>query len=126
MSAAAIFGILSHKNEYMASERNKIALLWVGSLFIFIVTLLLVYFKMHDAPETIALRYNVIIGVVEIGSRYELLKIPITGLLITIVNYILARMQKFDKTFLPFIAGLVSVTVNALLFIAALFLYQVS
>ncbi len=110
----------------MLNLSNRINMLWVLAFVLFIVTLGAVYFKINNAPETIALRYNIIVGVNEIGNKYELLKIPFTGLFITIVNLILAIVQKFDKTFLPFLAGLISVAVNAILLIAALFLFRVS
>lgn len=110
----------------MYNLTNRIFLLWGAAIVLFIVTFVAVYFKINNAPDTIALRYNVIIGVSEVGNKYELIKIPLTGLLITIVNFVLARVQKFDKTFLPFIAALISIAVNAILLIATLFLYRVS
>lgn len=100
--------------------------MWGSSAVLFIVTLVAVYFKIKSAPETIALHYNVIVGVNEVGNKYELLKIPLTGFLIGVINFVLARVQKFDKTFLPFLAGLVTVITNALLLIATLFLFRVS
>jgi hypothetical protein len=100
--------------------------MWGSAAVLFIVTLVAVFFKINNAPETIALHYNIIIGVNEVGNKYELLKIPLTGLLIGIINFVLARVQKFDKTFLPFLAGLVTVIANALLLIATLFLFSVS
>jgi hypothetical protein len=99
---------------------------WGIAIVLFIVTLVAVYFKMRGAPDTVALRYNVIVGVNEIGSKYELLKIPLTGLLIGGVNFALTRLQKFDLTLLPFLAALVSVIVNVFLLIAVLFLFRVS
>ncbi len=105
---------------------NRLLWLWVTSFILFIITLVAVFFKINSAPETIALHYNIIVGVNEVGNKYELLKLPATGLLIGVINFVLARVQKFDKTFLPFLAGLVTVIVNALLLIAALFLFRVS
>lgn len=105
---------------------NRILWLWLGSFVLFIVTLAAVFFKIHNAPETIALHYNIIVGVNEVGNKYELLKLPATGLLIGIINFALARIQKFDKTFLPFLASLVTVIANTVLLIAALFLFRVS
>lgn len=99
---------------------------WGIAIVLFIITLVAVYFKMRNAPDTVALRYNIIVGVNEIGNKYELLKIPATGLLIGIVNYALVRMQKFDRSFLPFLAALVTALVNAFLLIAVLFLFRVS
>ncbi len=81
---------------------------------------------MRGAPDSVALRYNVIVGVNEIGNKYELLKIPLTGLLIGGVNYALTRLQKFDRLLLPFLAALVTAIVNLFLLIAVLFLFRVS
>jgi hypothetical protein len=99
---------------------------WGIAIVLFIVTLVAVYFKMRGAPDTIALRYNVIVGVNEIGNKYELLKIPLTGLVIGLVNFSLGRLQKFDRTFLPFLAALVTALVNVFLLAAVLFLFRVS
>ena len=84
------------------------------------------YFKLRGAPSTIALRYNIIVGVNQVGSKYELLKIPLTGLVVAAVNFALIRFQKFDRVFLPFLAALVTALVNAFLLIAVLFLFKVS
>ncbi len=99
---------------------------WSIAFALFIITLIAVFFKMRGAPDTIALRYNIIVGVNEIGNKYELLKIPLTGLVIGIVNYALIRLQKFDRSFLPFLAALVTAIVNAFLLMAVLFLFRVS
>lgn len=99
---------------------------WGIAIVLFIVTLGVVFYKMRNAPDSVALRYNVIVGVNEIGNKYELLKIPFTGLLIGGVNYALTKFQKFDRTLLPFLAALVSAIVNIFLLMAALFLLRVS
>jgi hypothetical protein len=99
--------------------------IWGIASVLFIVTLIAVFFKMRGASDIIALRYNVIVGVNEIGSKYELLKIPLTGLLIGGVNFALARFQKFDSNLLPFLAALVTALINLFLFLAVLFLFSV-
>lgn len=99
---------------------------WGIAFVLFIITLAAVYLKMRGAPDSVALRYNVIVGVNEIGNKYELLKIPLTGLLIGGVNYSLARLQKFDRQLLPFLAALTSALINLFLFIAVIFLFRVS
>jgi hypothetical protein len=109
-------------NMQYASVTKKI---WGISIVLFIVTLIAVYFKIRNASDLIALRYNIIVGVNEIGNKYELLKIPLTGLVIGAVNYALARFQKFDRVFLPFLASLTTAMVNLFLFIAVLFLFTV-
>ncbi|HEX3095680.1 MAG TPA: hypothetical protein VHQ20_01005 [Patescibacteria group bacterium] len=99
---------------------------WGIAIVLFIITLIAVYFKMRGAPSTIALRYNIIVGVNEVGSKYELLKIPLTGFLVGAVNYGLVRLQKFDRELIPFFAALVTALINAFLLIAVLFLFRVS
>lgn len=99
---------------------------WIIAIVLFIITLLVMFFKMYGAPDTIAIRYNVIIGVNQIGSKYELLKIPFTGLVIGLVNFALIKFQKFDKDFLPFLAAFVTAVANGFLLIAILFLFRVS
>ncbi len=99
---------------------------WIVAFVLFIITLVAVYFKMRGAPDSVALRYNVIVGVNEIGNKYELLKIPLTGLLIGGVNFALTRLQKFDRNLLPFLAALTSALINVFLFIAVLFLFRVN
>lgn len=105
------------------STSNKV---WFATIFVFIITLLVIYFKIKGAPDMVALHYNVIIGVNEIGGKYQLLKIPLTGLAIGILNFGFAKVQKFDKVFLPFLTSVVSLLVNIFLLISAIFLLQVS
>ena len=99
---------------------------WSIAFVLFIVTLVTVFFKMRGAPDIIALRYNIIIGVNEIGNKYELLKIPLTGFAIGVVNFALIKFQKFDRNFLPFLAAAATVGVNAFLLLAVLFLFRVN
>lgn len=121
-----IFGIIWIVITYFMQYESITKRTWSIAFVLFIVTLVVVYFKMRGAPDIVALRYNVIIGVNEIGNKYELLKIPLTGLMISIANFALIKLQKFDVIFLPFLAALVSAMVNLFLLVAALFLFQVS
>jgi hypothetical protein len=116
---------LVYQQDFM--QYNKLTRrAWSIAIVLFIVTLGAVFFKMRNAPDTIALRYNIIIGVNEIGNKYELLKIPLTGLVIGAVNFALIRFQKFDRQFLPLLAAMATVGVNAFLLLSVLFLFKVS
>jgi hypothetical protein len=121
-----IFVIIGKNRLLLMQYESLTKRTWGIAIVLFIITLVAVYFKMRGAPVSVALRYNVIVGVNEIGNKYELLKIPVTGLLIGGVNYSLTRLQKFDRTLLPFLAALVSALVNMFLLIAVLFLFRVS
>lgn len=100
--------------------------LWIIAVILLIITSIAVFFKIASSPDVIALRYNVIIGVDEVGNKYELIKLPLTGLLLGVLNFVLAHAQKFDRKFLPFLASLITVVLNALLLLSALLLFRVS
>ncbi len=105
---------------------QKSLYLWSISLILLIITTVAVVVKIYNSSDLVALHYNVIIGVDSTGGRYELLKIPATGLIILLINLVFAKVQKFNRNFIPFIAALMTVAVNLVLLLAALFLFQVS
>ena len=72
------------------------------------------------------MRYNIIVGVSEIGNRYELFKLPAAGLAISVVNYLLARFNKSDQKVISFLASIVTLVINIILLFASLLLFQVN
>lgn len=110
----------------MQINRIHLQWAWAVTLVFLILTSVAVAIKIISSPPVIALRYNVIVGVDDVGSRFELLKLPITGALIAGVNLILAKFQKIDLQFLPLLVAMMSAAINLLLFISALFLFKVS
>lgn len=109
------------QSYYLATRK-----LWMVSFALLIITSVAVSIKIYLSPELIALRYNVIVGVDQVGGKYELLKIPFIGLLLGAMNFFFASMQRVDKVFLPFLAALMTAILNGLLLVATLFLFRVS
>lgn len=101
-------------------------LFWICSAVIFIVTLIAIIIKINNSSEIVALRYNIIIGVSEIGSRYQLLQLPLAGLLIGGVNFALAKLNKSSQQILPLLASTVTLAINLMLLFASLLLFQVN
>jgi hypothetical protein len=101
-------------------------LFWLLAIGAFIITLIVVIIKIVGSSEVVALRYNIIVGVSEIGSRYQLLLLPLTGLLIGGVNFALVKLNKSDQQILPLLASTVTLAANVILLFAALLLFQVN
>jgi hypothetical protein len=110
----------------MNITRDKILFLWGLSIVLLIVTFAAVYYKIHSGPQLIALHYNVIVGVDLVAGKNSLFKVPLTGLVIGVVNYFLPRLIKFEPEFLSFLAGLVTVLIQLLLLASVIFLFRVN
>ena len=110
----------------MNITRDKILFLWGLAVVLLIVTFAAVYYKIHSGPEQIALHYNVIVGVDLVSNKGNLFKVPITGLVIGVVNYFIPRFVKFEPEFVSFLAGIVTVFIELLLLVSVLFLFRVN
>lgn len=101
-------------------------LMWFLAVIVFILSLIVIIIKVLGSSEVSALRYNVIIGVSEIGSRWELLKLPLAGLLISLVNFFLAKYNKSNQQILSLLASVVTLALNVILLLASVLLFQVN
>lgn len=101
-------------------------LFWFAAIGVFIITLIVIFIKIYNSSDVVALRYNIIVGVSEIGSRYQLLQLPLSGLLIGIVNFALTKLNKSNQQILPLLASTVTLATNLILLFAALLLFQVN
>jgi hypothetical protein len=100
--------------------------LWGLCLLFNIITFLFIFFKIHPSSGTLALHYNVLVGVEWYGKGVNLYFIPAVGLLISAVNFVLYRAIKDNADFLPFLTVFVSLCAQIILFLAALFLAAVN
>ena len=100
--------------------------LWVSCLVLNIITFLLIYFKIHPSSQTLALHYNVLVGVEWYGRGTNLYLIPGVGLAISAVNFALYRALKGNKNFLAFLTAFASLCAQLILLAAVLFLISVN
>jgi hypothetical protein len=106
---------------------NRLAnIVWIVSGITFILSLIAIIIKVSASSEVATLRYNIIVGVSEIGNRYELFKLPGAGLAIGVINYALTRFNKSDQKVLSLLASIITLVVNIILLFASLLLFQVN
>jgi hypothetical protein len=100
--------------------------LWALCLIFNIITFLFIYFKIHPGNKTLALHYNVLVGVQWYGKGKNLYFIPGVGLAISTVNFILYKALKDNKIFLSQLTVFASLCAQIILFAAVLFLSKVN
>ncbi|HYV33802.1 MAG TPA: hypothetical protein VE973_03060 [Candidatus Limnocylindria bacterium] len=112
--------------EKLKSYFTNVWFLWALCLIFNIITFLFIYFKIHPGNKTLALHYNVLVGVEWYGKGKNLYFIPGVGLLISGVNFVLYRSFKNNEVFLASLTVFVSLSVQLILLGAALFLSRVN
>lgn len=105
---------------------KNILFLWSLCIFINIITFLFIYYKIHPGNKTLALHYNVLVGVQWYGKGINLYFIPAIGFLYTLINFFLYRTFKKSNEFLPLIAIFITLFSQIILLSAAVFLSQVN
>jgi hypothetical protein len=105
---------------------KEIWFLWVLCFIVNIITFLAIYYKIHPGNRTLALQYNILVGVEWYGKGKNLYFIPAVGLAIAAINLFLYRLLKDDKNFLSFLTVFVSLVVQFILLAAVLFLSTVN
>lgn len=111
----------------LSLTNNRILFLWIVSLGVISITFLTIYFKIKpNVSLPVALHYNVIAGVDLYGKGMNIYKIPLAGLLIVMINFVLYRLLKGSNAFLSLLTAVMSCLITVILFIAVLFLLQVN
>src|SRR6185503_13738518 len=99
------------KLSYKFSQpRTAILFLWSATIVVIIITFLAAYLKIRSAPQTLALHYNIIVGVDVLGSRNRLYQVPLTSVVIVFVNLLLIRLLRLQQKFLPVMIAAISFT----------------
>jgi hypothetical protein len=105
---------------------TNIWFLWALCLIFNIITFLFIFFKIHPGSNTLALHYNILVGVEWYGKGYNLYFIPAVGLAISAVNYTLFKALSDNTKFLSALTVFVSLCAQIILLAAALFLSRVN
>lgn len=112
--------------EKLKTSFSDIRILWALCLVFNIITFLFIFFKIRPSGKTLALHYNVLVGVEWYGKGNNLFLIPAVGLAILAVNFTLYRTLRRGKFFLPVLTVFVSLCVQIILLAAVLFLATVN
>jgi hypothetical protein len=100
--------------------------LWTLCAIFNIITFLFIFFKIHPGNATLALHYNVLVGVEWYGKGYNLYFIPGVGLAISAVNFTLFKALRDNTKFLSALTVFVSLCAQIILLASALFLAKVN
>ncbi len=100
--------------------------LWGGTIIVIIITFILAYYKVRSGPSSVALHYNVIVGVDVLGNKSRLYIIPFTGLIVAIINASVLRLLSLHDKFLEIILAAGSLLANFILLGALLLLFRVN
>jgi hypothetical protein len=112
--------------ERQLTNPGLVSFLWALTIFTIIITFILAYFKARSGLSTVALHYNVIIGVDLLGSGRDLYLIPLAGSGITLLNYLIYRFAIPKGDFLGVLTALVSWVAALILSAALVFLFSVN
>ncbi len=110
----------------ISDPATAVLFLWGTTVIVIIITFLAVFYKVRYAPQTLALHYNVIIGVDVLGARARLYQVPLTAVAIAGVNLALVKLLRLRQIFLPVLLASISLVCAVILLAAILFLYQVN
>jgi hypothetical protein len=105
---------------------KNILFLWILTFVVNIITFLFIYYKIEPSGRTLALHYNVLVGVDWYGKGYNLYLIPGIAFAISIANLVLYRSLRDSGNFLSFLTVFVSLSVQIILLVAILFLSTVN
>ncbi len=103
-----------------------ILFLWMLTAIFISITFLVARYKVKSAPATVALHYNVIVGVDLLGKKTDFYKIPLAALLIAVINFIIFRFATNRRDFAALLAALVSLIASLILLGALSFLSSVN
>ena len=112
-----------HKYRTFNLATVDIILTLVGA---YIITFLFVYYKIHPSGKTLALRYNVVIGVDWYGKSKNLYTLPGIGAGILIINFALSRRLVRAGNFMAKLCAFGTFCVEIILFAAVLFLSHIN
>ena len=100
--------------------------LWSLCFVLNIITLLFIVYKIHPGAGTLALRYNVLVGVEWYGKGKNLYYLPGIAFLLTLANYTLYRSLKNSRIFLAPLTIFVSICLQVTFLLAVLFLSRIN
>jgi hypothetical protein len=100
--------------------------LWILTVVTVIITFILTYFKARASLSTVALHYNVIIGVDMLGRSRDLYLIPVAASGVALLNYLVYRFAIPKGDFLGVLTALISWVAALILCAALVFLFFVN
>ena len=109
------------------AKRDRIILLnLVFSAFINIVTWIALFFAFSGSIEYIVLRYNIYFGISYLGPWYNILFLPILGILVFLINFSFSFYFYIKEKILSYFLAVTASVFNVLMLLAAAILIYVN
>ncbi|MFA6271490.1 MAG: hypothetical protein WC693_00085 [Patescibacteria group bacterium] len=119
----AVMGKVSFLQKLHAPLRNKIiGVALLIALFLNLGIWILLYMNIKPSPDPVFLHYNIYFGIDLIGDWYRIYIIPLSGLLIILVNYFVGVIMYSSKRILSYLIVIFTIPVNMFLALAAVLL----
>lgn len=112
--------------EKALTSSRLVSFLGIATVFTIIITFILAYLKAGSGLSTVALHYNVIIGVDLLGRPRDLYLIPLSACGVALANYLVYRFAIPKGDFLAILTAMVSWVVALVLCAAVAFLFFVN
>lgn len=105
---------------------QKYELIWLFSFAINIIAFFWLFYKIHPTTKTLALHYNVIVGVDWYGNGLNLYFLPFSGLLINLINLFLFKKFKNSEFFYRHLFSFTALCSQGILLLAIILLSRVN
>ncbi len=106
----------------MTQHKYYFILLFLLAVVIHIITWLLIVSYAPTSGQLVPIHYNVISGYDELGSRADLLQVPVFGMLVVVVNAVIAWLFRSTGRFVGSLAVGVALAVSLVLLLSTLLL----
>ena len=124
--------IVDHKKSkigeiFLAPLRNKI--IGFGILISMLLNIgiwIVLYIYIKPSHDPIYLHYNIYFGIDLIGEWYRIYLIPLTGLVIILVNYLAGVIMYSSKRVLSYLLVIFAVPVNMFLALSAILIVYIN
>lgn len=100
--------------------------LWVLCLILNIITFSILYFKIRPEGQSLALKYNVLAGVLWYGKGQNLYLIPGIAAAISIINFVLFKKLRGSPEFYSMLCLFASLTAQLAALVSIIFLIKVN
>ncbi len=111
--------------EFFVSDNTSL-FLWLGTFALIIITFLLAFYKISSAPSSVALHYNVLVGVDLLGDKTRLYLVPTIAGIIAGINLLIALLLLRGNKFLRIVLAASSLLSAVVALWALLLLFKVN
>lgn len=109
------------------AKRDKIVIIsFILSFLINVALMAALIINFFTAKEFIILRFNIYFGISKLGPWYEALILPLLGLAVTLVNFLLSFYFYLKEKLLSYLLAVSTVAVSLILLLASILIIYIN